>query len=62
MSVFELHIMFGYIPTPPPSQVPVVYIYFRSYTNIHYTRKKQENKDLFVDIEVVLIIYQLILV
>ena len=53
--------MFCYISTPPRFRYPL-YIYFKSRTNIHYTRRKQENKDLFVDIVVVLIIYQLILV
>ena len=36
-------------PAFPSFRYPL-YIYFRSRTNIHYTRRKQENKDLFVDI------------
>ena len=44
--------MFGYISTPPRFRYPL-YIYFRSRTNIH--------KDLFVDIVVISIIYQLII-
>ena len=53
--------MFGYIPTPSP-----VSVWFRSYIFIlkvvPINTLKPENTDLFIDIVVVWIIYQLILV
>ena len=54
--------IFGYIPT-----YSILQVWFRRYIFIlkvlfQFTRRKQENKDLFIDIAVDLIIYQLILV